>query len=207
MTTGRNIQGTVTAFRIPPRATRAPGPQCVPLLHSLSFFLSFSDVSDGPHWTCTKGAKWRGDAPTVGNGARDHLAPGLVESQLHKIRAVSELGHSPRAQSRGEAVNKFSTILPGWGLPGLVSVAFLFHVLTREKWTHDNRGLRQQGQEPGEASGEWGLHRSAHRRDSRECRGVFSRVSGESENLSAYEAWYQEYYGRRPHVQTTTTRV
>jgi len=163
-------------------------------------------VSYGPHSACTKGAKWRGDTPTVGNGACDHLAPGLVESQLHKNRAVRQLGHSSRAQSHGQAVKKFSTILLGWGLPGLVSVAFRFHVLTREKWTHDNRGLRQQGQETGETSDERGLHRSAHRRDSRERRGVFSRVSGDSENLSAYEAWYQEYYGRKPRVQTTTTR-
>jgi len=57
-------------------------------------------VSDGPHWTCTKGAKWRGDAPTVGNGARDHLAPGLVESQLHKNRAVRQLGQFTGTEPR-----------------------------------------------------------------------------------------------------------
>jgi len=41
MTTDRFNQGTVTAVRISPRATRAPGPQFVPLLPSLfhSFIL------------------------------------------------------------------------------------------------------------------------------------------------------------------------
>jgi len=63
MTTDRINQGTVTAVRIPPRATRAPMPVFIPLLPSLS--LSFSDVSDGPHSSCTRGARWRGDAPSL----------------------------------------------------------------------------------------------------------------------------------------------
>ena len=49
---------------------------------SLFLFLSFSDMSAGPHSTGTRGARRRGDAPTVRNGARVQLAPGLVESRL-----------------------------------------------------------------------------------------------------------------------------